>query len=145
VLADDHKIVLDGLGVLLDGEPELALVCKAQDGATAVRAALELAPDVVVMDIRMPGIDGIAATSQILAAAPATRVIALSAESDLRSVNGMLQAGASGYLTKHRAFGELVEAIRTVMQGRIYLSREVARMVASGAVKPPTVRSSRSL
>jgi len=91
VLADDHKIVLDGLAVLLDGEADIDLVCKVENGTTAVRVVSELAPDVVVMDIRMPGMDGITATQQILAVAPETRVIALSAQSDPRSVSAMLR------------------------------------------------------
>lgn len=145
VLADDHRIVLDGLRVLLEGEPDIAVVSRSEDGASAIRAAAELAPDVVVMDIRMPGVDGIEATRQILAAAPATRVVALSAESDPRSIDGMLRAGAAGYLTKQRAFGELVQAIRTVMTGKVYLSVDVARMVASGLVAPPENRPRRRL
>jgi two-component system chemotaxis response regulator CheB len=145
VLADDHKIVLDGLRVLLDGEPDITVVSKTEDGATAIRAAAELAPDVVVMDIRMPGIDGIEATRQILASSPDTRVVALSAETDARSVDGMLRAGAVGFLTKQRAFGELVQAIRAVLQGKIYLSKEVARLVTSGAVAPPIARPRRRL
>jgi two-component system chemotaxis response regulator CheB len=143
LLADDHRIVLDGLGVLLEGEPDLLVVSKVEDGATAIRLAAELAPDVVVMDIRMPGLDGIAATREILMSAPATRVLALSAEGDPRTVDEMLRAGASGYLTKQRAFGELVQAIRMVMQGKLYLSQEVGRMVTAGAITPPSPRGVR--
>jgi two-component system chemotaxis response regulator CheB len=137
VLADDHRMVLDGLRVLLETERDVSVVSHADDGATAIRAATELQPDVVVMDIRMPGVDGIEATRQILASAPATRVVGLSAESDQQSAARMFAAGACGYLTKHRAYGELVQAIRTVMRGKIYLSQEVARLIASGAVAPP--------
>jgi two-component system, chemotaxis family, protein-glutamate methylesterase/glutaminase len=145
VLADDHRIFLDGLRLLLESEPDMAVVSSIEDGAAAIRVASELAPDVVVMDIRMPGIDGVEATRQILAALPVTRVVALSAESDARTVDGMLRAGACGYLTKQRAFGELVDAIRSVMQGRIYLSHEVARMVTAGAVAAPAQRPRRGL
>lgn len=138
LIADDHKIVLEGLRVLLEGEPDLLVVASVEDGAAAVRMSRELSPDVVVMDIRMPGVDGVEATRQILAHAPSIRVVALSAESDTRSVDGIFRAGAAGYLTKQRAFAELVQAIRGVMQGKIYLSREIARLVARGLVAPPS-------
>jgi two-component system, chemotaxis family, protein-glutamate methylesterase/glutaminase len=143
VLADDHRIVLDGLRVLLETERDVSVVSHVEDGATAIRAAMELQPDVVVMDIRMPGIDGIEATRQILASAPATRVVGLSAECNQQSAAKMFAAGACGYLTKHRAYGELVQAIRTVMHGKIYLSQEVARHIASGAVAPPSAPPAR--
>ncbi len=142
-LADDHRIVLDGLRVLLEGEADITVVSHTEDGIQAIRGAAELAPDVIVMDIRMPGVDGIEATRQILAASPGTRVIALSAENDPVAISAMIQAGASGYLTKHRAFGELVTAIRTVMQGKLYLSDEVARMIKAGSIRPPPARPSR--
>jgi two-component system chemotaxis response regulator CheB len=141
VLADDHKIVLAGLRALLEGEPDIAVVACSEDGAGAIRAAAELAPDVVVMDVRMPGIDGVEATRQILASMPDIRVVALSAETDPNSVDRMVRAGASGYLTKHRAFHELVQAIHHVMQGKIYLSAEIARLVTSGLVAAPAALS----
>lgn len=137
VLADDHRIVLDGLRVLLEGEPDLRVVAHAEDGAAAIAAAIELEPDAVVMDIRMPGIDGIESTRQILAKHPDIRVIALSAENDPAYIDRMLRAGAAGYLTKHRAFDDLVTAIHMVMDGKPYLSPEVARLVKSGSVRPP--------
>jgi two-component system chemotaxis response regulator CheB len=143
VLADDHRMVLDGLRVLLETERDLSVVSHVEDGAAAIRAAAELQPDVVVMDVRMPGIDGVEATRQILASAPATCVVGLSAESDRQSAARMLAAGACGYLTKHRAYGELVQAIRTVVRGKVYLGQEVARLVASGAVAPPVAPPAR--
>jgi two-component system chemotaxis response regulator CheB len=144
LLVDDHRIVLDGLGVLLDGEPDMSVVAKVEDGARAIDAAAELTPDVVVMDIRMPGVDGVEATRRILAGSPTTRVLALSSDSHTRCVDEILRAGAMGYLTKHRAFGELVQAIRKVIQGKIYLSREIAQLVTAGLVAPPAaLRSAR--
>lgn len=134
VLADDHRIVLDGLRVLLEGEPDLHVVANTENGADAIKAAIELEPDVVVMDIRMPGIDGIESTREILARHPQIRVVALSAESDVRTIDLMLRAGAAGYLTKHRAFDELVIAIRTVMKGKPYMSPEIAQLVKHGRV-----------
>jgi LuxR family transcriptional regulator, maltose regulon positive regulatory protein len=130
--------LLDGLGVLLDAEPDMDVVARVTDGPAAIRASTDLAPDVVVMDLRMPVVDGIAATRQILAALPNTRVIALSADGHRRAVDGMVRAGACGYITKQRAYTELVLAIRTVMQGKIYLSSEAAAMVASGSVSAPS-------
>jgi two-component system, chemotaxis family, protein-glutamate methylesterase/glutaminase len=143
VLADDHRIVLDGLRVLLESEPDLRVVAHTEDGAAAIEAAIELEPDAVVMDIRMPGIDGIESTRQILAKHPHIHVIALSAENEPAYIDRMLQAGAAGYLTKHRAFDDLVTAIHTVMNGKPYLSPEVARLVKSGSVSPPRGRVAR--
>jgi len=143
ILADDHKIVLAGLRALLEGEPDIAVVAGREDGAGAIRAASELAPDVIVMDVRMPGIDGVEATRQILASTPGIRIVALSAETDPRSVDRMLRAGAAGYVTKHRAFHELVQAIHHVMQGKIYLSEEIAQLVTSAGMAAPAPPSAR--
>jgi two-component system, chemotaxis family, protein-glutamate methylesterase/glutaminase len=145
LLADDHRMLREGLRVLLEAERDIEIVSHVEDGETAIRAAAEFQPDVVVMDIRMPGIDGIEATRQILTSAPATRVVALSAEFSTHSVADMFAAGACGYLTKHRAYGELVQAIHTVMRGKIYLGQEVARLVASGALAPPIAQPSRGV
>ncbi len=145
VIADDHQIVLDGLRVLLEGEADIEVVGKAEDGAAAIRIAAELTPDVVVMDIRMPGLDGVEATREIRRRSPDTRVIALSAESDPQTVDRMLRAGASGYLTKQRAYGELVQAIRAVMNGTLYLTPEVARLIASGTLAAPCARPRRRI
>jgi chemotaxis response regulator CheB len=144
LLVDDHRIVLDGLRILLEGEVDMEVIGVAEDGPSAVTLALELVPDVVVMDIRMPGLDGVEATRQILTAQPATRIIALSSESDRRSVNAVFVAGATGYLTKHRAYGELVRAIRAVVGGQAYVSPEVARLLADGAVVIPKAAEGRS-
>ncbi|MDB5296730.1 MAG: DNA-binding response regulator, partial [Phycisphaerales bacterium] len=112
LLVDDHRIVLDGLRLLLDGEPDMAVVAEAEDGLSAVRLAAELSPDVVVMDLSMPGMDGFAATEQILARSPATRVVALTAQADLGSAARALAAGATTVLSKQRAFDDLVATIR---------------------------------
>lgn len=143
VLADDHQIVLEGLQVLLSSESDLRVVASTGDGATAIQAARELSPDVVVMDIRMPGMDGIEAARAIIAENANVRVIALSAEHDAASVDRMLRVGAAGYVTKHRAFEDLVQAIHTVVKGRPYLCQEIARLVRVGAVAAPTPPRSR--
>jgi two-component system chemotaxis response regulator CheB len=137
LLVDDHQIVLDGLRVLLEGEPDVTVVARAGDGETAVRLAAELAPDVVVMDIRMAGLDGVEAMQRILADRLKTRVVALSSETDRRTVDRAFRAGATGYLSKHRAFGELAQAIRAVSQGKVYLSPEIARLAIQGSIVPP--------
>jgi chemotaxis response regulator CheB len=141
LLVDDHRIILDGLRVLLESQPDMKVVGTANDGASALRLAERAAPDVVVMDIRLPGLGGVETTERLLARVPSAKVLALSAESDSRSVNGIFRAGAAGYLSKHRAFGELVQAIRTVMLGGTYLSPEAARLVAQGLILPPQPRS----
>ena len=129
MLVDDHKITRDGLSALIDREPDMSVVGEADNGRQAVRAVQDLAPDVVIMDISMPDLNGIDATRQILAASPATRVIALSMYSDRRYVEGMLSAGVSGYLVKSCAFDELVQAILAVVGGRAYLSPNIAEIV----------------
>lgn len=129
MLVDDHKITRDGLSALIDREPDMSVVGEADNGRQAVRAVQDLAPDVVIMDISMPDLNGIDATRQILAASPATRVIALSMYSDTRYVEGMLSAGVSGYLVKSCAFDELVQAILAVVGGTAYLSPNIAEVV----------------
>ena len=114
---------------MLGQQAELEVVAEAADGRTAVRLARELRPEVVVMDITMPNLNGTEATRQILEHAPATRVVALSMHSDRRSVTHMLQAGATGYVIKSSAFRDLVLAIQAVMTGQVYLSPRVAGTV----------------
>ena len=129
VLVDDHKITRDGLSALIEKQPGMEVVGEAANGRDAVRAVRELSPDVVIMDISMPDLNGIDATRQILAVSPSTRVIALSMYSDGRYVEGMLSAGASGYLVKACAFDELVRAIVAVDGGAAYLSPNIAGIV----------------
>src|SRR4051812_22914070 len=140
VLVDDHRIIRQGLRALLATRPDLQVVAEAHDGHEAVRFAAELAPDVVLMDIGLPGLDGIEATRQICATgrcAPTTaeggegegrapRVIALSAYGDRRSAAAMLEAGAVGFVLKTGCVDELVDAVDAVMSGRVYLSPSVA-------------------
>ena len=135
LLADDHRILREGLRSLLAQEPDIAVVGEASDGEQVVALARELRPDLVIMDVVMPGIDGIAATRQIRAECPETRVIALSMHSDRRFVSEMVRAGALGYLVKDSAFEELNQAVRTVMANRPYLSAVITGTLVEDFVR----------
>jgi DNA-binding NarL/FixJ family response regulator len=115
LIADDHQIVRQGLRTLLEKEPDMAVVAEADDGRATVRLVREKSPEVVIMDVAMPDLNGIEATRQIVAEFPKIKVIALSMYADQRFVLNMLKAGASGYLLKDCAFEELIRAIRLVM------------------------------
>ena len=135
LIADDHQIVRNGLRSLIEKEPDIEVIAEADNGRTAVRIALELAPDVVIMDIAMPDLNGIEATRQIIAALPGTKIIALSMHADKRYVMEMLKAGASGYILKDNAYEELANAIRTALGNRTYLSSQVTEIVIGDYVK----------
>ncbi len=135
LLADDHKIVRDGLRTLIEKEPDMKVIAEAEDGRGAVRLSRDASPDVVIMDITMPDMNGIDATRAILEEVPTVRVIALSMHSDKRFVLGMLDAGASGYLLKDSAFDELARAVRTVVDRQIYLSPKIADIVVRHSMK----------
>lgn len=129
LLVDDHKIVVDGLRALLGKTPDIEVVGEAVDGRAAVRLVRELSPEVVIMDVGMPDLNGIEATRQILSDSAAVKIVALSMHSDRRFVVEMLKAGASGYLLKDCAFDELVRAIRAVVLQQIYLSPMITDVV----------------
>ena len=129
ILADDHKIVREGLRALIEKNPGFEVVAEAEDGRTTVKLTKELSPDIVIMDIAMPDMNGIEATRRIIEQVPNVKVIALSMHSDIRFVVEMLKAGASGYLLKDCASEELTNAIRAVTRNRTYLSPELADTV----------------
>ena len=137
LLADDHKIVRDGLRTLIEKEPGMEVIAAAENGVDAVALAKQFSPDVVIMDISMPDMNGIDATRLILKEAPSLKVIALSMYSDRLFVSGMLEAGASGYLLKDCAFEELVVAVRSVVAGKIYLSPKIAGVVVDKKTGKP--------
>jgi DNA-binding NarL/FixJ family response regulator len=129
LIADDHQIFREGLRALLEKEPDMEIVAEAGDGATALRLAREHRPDVIVMDITMPDMNGIDATRQIVGESASVRVLALSMESDRRFVVEALKAGATGYLLKDAAFAELATAIRTVASNEPYLPPKITQLV----------------
>jgi DNA-binding NarL/FixJ family response regulator len=129
LLADDHAVVRDGLRVLLEGASDIEVVGDAGNGRDAVRLAAKAHPDVVVMDIAMPEMNGIEATELLQDTTPATQVVILSMHSTAEHIYRALQAGARGYLLKDSAGSEVVEAVRTVNIGRRYLSQKIAAAV----------------
>lgn len=133
LLADDHAIIRDGLANLLK-QCDHEIVGEAVDGRSAVQMALELKPDIVVMDIGMPGMNGIEATRHLMEQTTELQVIALSMHSDATYVGRMLQAGARAYLLKESAFDELEEAIDNVQRGRIFLGSKIQGVVVGDYV-----------
>ena len=129
VVADDHKIMLEGLSTLISSQEGFEVIGQARNGVDAVELAKSLRPNVVIMDIGMPGLDGIDATRIISEECPETKVIALSVHSEHGFVTEMFQAGALGYLLKESALSELLEAIRAVHSGRKYLSDSIVDIV----------------
>lgn len=129
VLVDDHEVVRQGLASLLEKQADMQVVGQAGDGGAAIRLADELDPDVMLLDVGMGPVGGIQAAEQLRQHHPDIAVIALSIHDDKRFVSGMLDAGASGYLTKDCAMAEVVEAVRCVAGGRSYLSKSVAGAV----------------
>ncbi|MBI5648793.1 MAG: response regulator transcription factor [Ignavibacteriae bacterium] len=128
-IADDHAVVRDGLRALLENVGGIAYIGGAADGRTAVREVCELQPDVVLMDISMPELNGIEATQQIREAVPAVRVIILSMHSTTEHVYRALQAGARGYLLKESAGKDLVAAVQAVAQGKRFLSEKLSELM----------------
>lgn len=145
LLVDDHRIVREGLRTLLGQQPDLEVAGEAADGREAVTQARLLKPDVIVMDIAMPDLNGVEATRLILAELPRVRVVALSMYADRRFVAEILRAGALGYVLKDGAFEELALAIRTVMEGKTYLSPSIAGLVVEELVSRTSAPGSPSL
>ena len=131
LLADDHAVVRQGFRMILAAHPDMEIVGEAGDGRTAVEQAEKLHPDVVVMDVAMPGLNGIEATRRLAESAPHTRVLALSMHKDSVYVREMLRAGARGYLLKDSIDSDLIAAVRSVARGEAYLSPTISDGVLS--------------
>jgi DNA-binding NarL/FixJ family response regulator len=129
LLADDHNIVRSGLRGLIERQQNYDIVGEAQDGREAVKLCQELVPDVVMMDISMPVLNGIEATRQILESMPGMKVVILSVHSSRRFVGEVFKAGASGYLLKNCSFKEVVTAIDAVSEGGTYICPQIANIV----------------
>ncbi len=137
LLVDDHQMMRDGLRAVLERESDLHVSGEAADGRTALELCSTLHPDVVVMDIGMPGLNGIEATRQVTTHHPRTRVVALSMNADRRYVHAMFEAGAWAYLVKSSASEELIRAIRAVSNDEKYVSPTVASAVLDAFVVGP--------
>lgn len=135
LLADDHKIVRDGLRALLENQPDMKVIAEAENGRTAVQLARQKKPQVVIMDISMPDLNGIEATRQMIRELPDIKVIALSMHSDRRYILRMFRAGAVGFLLKDCAFEELVSAINTAIADQPYVSPSIAGVIIQDFVR----------
>ena len=133
IIADDHRIVHHGISQALNKEEHFVVVAEADSGNQAVSLAREHNPDLVLIDISMPDLNGMEATRQILAANPAIRVLALSMHTEKIYIRGMLDAGASGYILKSCSYNELVKALKAVLAGNIYLSPEITHLLIKGS------------
>jgi DNA-binding NarL/FixJ family response regulator len=129
ILADDHKILRTGLRGLIERQPRFKIVAEAEEGRTAVQLCRDLLPDVVIMDISMPDLNGIEATRQILGHSPKTKVIILSVHSGKHFIEEVFRAGATGYLLKNCSFEDVVSAINVVSAGETYLHPKIATIV----------------
>jgi DNA-binding NarL/FixJ family response regulator len=129
LLVDDHAYIRKGIGYLLEATPDIEVVATASNGIEGVAKACSLQPDVVIIDISMPFMNGIEATKQIRAGCPRTHVLALSIYPDKEYIQGALEAGAYGYLLKDKIGDELLEAIRSIYSGKRYFSQKIAGMI----------------
>ncbi len=145
LLVDDHKIMREGLISLMRGAPDIEVVAEAIDAGEAVEKALALIPDVVVMDLTLPGTSGSEATRQIVAANPAIRILILSMVLDKDCLLESLEAGAKGYLVKDCAAEELEAAIRALAGGKPYFCAEATELIISGVTQPSCEREAAPL
>jgi two-component system invasion response regulator UvrY len=140
MLVDDHAVVRMGFRLLLQGSDDIDVIGEAQSGEDAIKQFQELAPDVLIMDISMPGIGGLEAIGRVLAKNPQQKILVLSAHEDVMHARRVLKAGAAGYVTKRSAADVLMQAIRTVHKGRVYLEPDIAQVMAveqvSGSKNP---------
>ena len=145
LLADDHSVVRQGLRMLLSLDPELEVAGEAADGAEALRLARDLRPDVVLMDIMMPRMDGIAATTAIRQELPGIEVLALTSALDDETVVGAVRAGAIGYLLKNSEPADVIQAIKAAAAGQVQLSPEAATRLMRGVHSAPSTEGGEAL
>ena len=138
LIADDHGILRAGLTALLNAEPELQVVGETDTGQEALKLAIELRPDLVLMDISMPDLGGIEATRRMLEYLPGVRVLILTVHEDISLVREAIHAGAAGYVPKRVVKTELINAIHTVMRGDLYVHPAMMRALLIDAPKPPS-------
>ena len=148
LLADDHAVVRQGLRALLEAEGDITVMGEAENGRQAVALARKAAPDVVLMDVVMPGMNGLEATRQIVRHVPSAKVLVLTSYGDDDYVTQLLEAGAAGYLVKQTAAADLLKAIREVHRGKSFFSPSIAKRLRpqngeNGASGPPTFRQER--
>ena len=141
LIADDHGVIRDGLGRLIAGLPDMEVVATASDGEEAVAQARAAEPDVILMDLDMPRLDGIEATRRVLAERPRTAVLVLTSFSDRPRIMGALEAGASGYLLKDVAADEVAEGIRSAARGESPLDPRAARTVLTARSEPDPLQA----
>src|SRR3990167_192894 len=135
LLADDHTIVRQGLRALLDSQEDIEVVGEAEDGRQAFEKTKELIPDIVVIDITMPNLNGIEATRQIKKLSPEIKVLVLTVHDNEEYIHQILQAGASGYLLKESAVSDLVSAINAVVKGDIFLRPSISKVVVKDYIR----------
>lgn len=132
LIADDHSIVRQGLKLLIDSQPDMTVVAEAADGQEAVDAAASATPDIVVMDVSMPGLNGLVATRMLKASQPGVAVVALTRHEDDTYLEELLRAGASAYVLKQSAPTDFLQAIRVVAAGGVYLDPAMTARIAHG-------------
>ena len=147
LLVDDHAVVRMGFKMLIEAEADIKVIGEAESGEVAVKLFQELKPDIIVMDITMPGIGGLEAIDRIMAKDKSTKILVLSAHEDSVHPKRVLNAGAMGYLTKRSAAEELIKAIKSIHQGKRYLEPNIAQQMAitqlSGETNPVEILSDR--
>ena len=136
IITDDHQLFREGLVNLLFSAPDIEVIAQAEDGQEAIEKAKHFKPDVVLIDIAMPKMNGIEATRELKKEMPEVKVVAVSMHSDKQYVKGILEAGADGFLLKNCTYRQLTDAIQSVYSGKKYLSEDVTELVINGYLDP---------
>lgn len=135
IISDDHKLIREGLANLLEESEEIHILAEAENGKEVVEMAKKHKPDIILMDVSMPLLNGVEATREIKKVLPGIKIIALTMHSDNYYIKAMLEAGASGYIFKNSNHNQLIEAISTVYKGKKYLSDEITEILIKGYLK----------